>query len=81
MSYSKERTGYFEGLRQGAISIAAYDGPICNECIHRKAGEIKCNAYPDGIPRNILTGKIDHRKKYINDNGIRFEPIPRREDG
>ena len=77
MSYSDERAGYFIARRQGAVSPAAYDGPICNECIHRKSGETKCNAYPDGIPKNILTGKVDHRKKYINDNGIRFEPIPK----
>ena len=81
MSYSNERIGYFKARRQSAVNPESYDGPICNECIHKKLGEIKCNAYPDGIPRNILTGKIDHRKKYINDNGIRFEPIPRREDG
>jgi len=31
-----------------------------------------CNAYPEGIPKAILTNKVDHRKPYRGDHGIQF---------
>ncbi len=33
-----------------------------------------CNAYPDGIPLEILEDKVDHHKPYKGDHGIQFEP-------
>lgn len=33
-----------------------------------------CEAYPDGIPEAILEGRVDHRKPFQGDHGIRFEP-------
>lgn len=33
-----------------------------------------CDAFPDGIPEELLVGDVDHRKPYPGDNGIRFEP-------
>ena len=32
-----------------------------------------CNAYPDRVPKEILTGEVDHHKPYNGDHGIRFE--------
>jgi len=33
-----------------------------------------CKAYPEGIPEEILTNKVDHHKPYKGDNGIQYEP-------
>lgn len=46
----------------------------CTECKHYR-GEIECDAFPDGIPEEIITGKHDHREPYSGDDGIRFEPM------
>ena len=35
---------------------------------------LTCEAYPDGIPFEILSGDFDHTKPYPGDHGIRFEP-------
>ena len=43
----------------------------CLECKHRLAG-LTCAAFPDGIPDSILTGLVDHRKRYKRDRGITF---------
>ena len=32
-----------------------------------------CDAFPDGIPKEISTGRHDHLKPFKGDNGIRFE--------
>jgi hypothetical protein len=47
---------------------------ICHTCLHnRKLG--KCDAFPDGIPANILVGNLLHTVPLPGDNGIQFEPI------
>ena len=33
-----------------------------------------CRAYPSGIPAAILSGRYDHRKPFLGDGGIRYEP-------
>ncbi len=53
--------------------------PICLKCAHlyRARGgksDWTCTAYPTGIPEEILVMKVDHRKPYRGDHGIRFEP-------
>lgn len=45
----------------------------CDICKHYR-GEIKCDAFPHGIPDEIYFLGFDHRKEYPGDNGIRFEP-------
>ena len=57
--------------------IPKAEHPLCSTCKHRTTYEniiVKCNAYPDGIPREILTLKEDHRNLLPGDNGIRYEP-------
>ena len=61
--------------------------PVCNNCKHlyaedkekmnlyRTVKQFRCDAFPKGIPYDVLMWKHDHRKPYKGDNGIRFEPI------
>jgi len=48
--------------------------PICFTCKYLLQ-DMKCKAFPKGIPEKILTGEHDHTKPFKGDNGIRFEPI------
>jgi len=52
--------------------------PMCHYCkrfIKIKPGPIYlCEAFPNGVPQDILDFKHDHRKPYEGDNGITFEP-------
>jgi hypothetical protein len=50
----------------------------CIGCAHYRI-DYECNAFPHGIPDEIILGRIDHTRPYPGDNGIRFEP--RRMDG
>ena len=47
---------------------------ICHKCKHR-VDVMTCDAFPQGIPVEILAGEIDHTKPYEGDNGIQFEPV------
>jgi hypothetical protein len=49
---------------------------ICHECKHYRGGGKGCDAYPDGIPINILLGDFLHYKHFTfeDDHGILFEP-------
>lgn len=50
----------------------------CVNCIHL-FDDLKCLAFPNGIPREILTGMVDHIKEYEGDGGIRFESVLKEE--
>lgn len=51
--------------------------PACFECVHfrgRDESGPTCGAFPDGIPREIYFGGVDHRRPYPGDGGVRWEP-------
>lgn len=51
--------------------------PQCFSCRHLTKGKpMRCPAFPDRIPRDILLNKFDHRKPHEGDHDIQFEPKP-----
>ena len=51
---------------------------ICPGCARWRGGP-HCDAYPEGIPEEILRGGVDHRSPRDGDRGITFSPRPDRE--
>ncbi|GAB4514035.1 MAG: hypothetical protein Kow0047_25760 [Anaerolineae bacterium] len=51
--------------------------PICLYCTHYR-GELRCDAFPTGIPDAIIFSEHDHRKPFPGDQGIVFEPVDER---
>ena len=49
-------------------------GDQCPRCKHYTK-DLKCRAFPKGIPLEILQGLLDHTKKIKGDQGIRFEAV------
>ena len=53
---------------------------MCVDCIHFKFDledndiPLHCDAFPDGIPDEIIWEGADHHKPYPGDHGIQFEP-------
>ena len=49
----------------------------CDACAHYIGvlnGKLVCEAFPDGIPDDILEG-FDHTQPHDGDHGIRYEPV------
>ncbi len=49
--------------------------PSCFKCQHKIKNSKNCEAFPGGIPDEIMRGLNDHRKPYPGDHGIRFKSI------
>lgn len=47
----------------------------CEGCRHYLSA-LKCLAFPDGIPDDILSGDFDHTQPHDGDNDIQYEPRP-----
>jgi hypothetical protein len=51
--------------------------PMCYSCVHFQSpqpdGSLPCEAFPYGIPSDILEGQTDHRQSVEGDDGIVFE--------
>jgi hypothetical protein len=48
--------------------------PLCIYCQHYKS-EFRCKAFPNGIPKEIISRQKYHTKPVDGDNDIQFEPI------
>jgi len=46
--------------------------PQCLRCKYWN-GKGRCEAFPDGIPHEILIDEFDHKEPHPDDNGIQFE--------
>ena len=55
---------------------------LCSSCKRFRRGILveidgerfgTCDAFPNGIPREIELGDFDHHEEYAGDNGIRYE--------
>ena len=47
---------------------------VCARFLNSGGFGFKCEAYPDGIPREIIEGEWDHRFPKPGDRGLRFVP-------
>lgn len=50
--------------------------PMCYSCVHAWATVESCDAFPNGIPIDVLDWETDHRKPIVGDTGIVFEQDP-----
>lgn len=56
------------------VSNAKMITPQCAKCEYRDAeAPNRCLAFPQGIPVDILTNKVSHKKPYKGDHGIQFK--------
>lgn len=46
---------------------------MCMTCSRLREGLV-CEAYPDGIPEEILDNRVDHRVPQPGDRGLHYEP-------
>lgn len=57
--------------------MATYTIPICESCVHLRAGPDGfghvCDAFPDGVPDKVYLDGFDHRQPLAGDNGVRWQ--------
>ncbi|MCK5377389.1 MAG: hypothetical protein KAJ97_09920 [Acidobacteria bacterium] len=47
----------------------------CVWCAHRSADGASCQAFPNGIPYEILFNEHDHTTPFAGDSGTCYEPV------
>ncbi len=47
----------------------------CFRCKYLNDNEVSCKAFPNFIPKEILSGEVAHDKPYKGDNGFQFERL------
>lgn len=52
----------------------------CYSCQHWDKDMSTCEAFPEGIPVEILTGSNFHRETIKGDHGLQYEPLNGLED-
>jgi len=69
-----DRSDHF--VSEGLDGIVINDS-ICYRCEHVHHPErTTCDAFPDGIPGEIISGKVKHTEPYPGDNDIQYELNP-----
>lgn len=48
----------------------------CIACTRKHEAAPTCDAFPDGIPEEILAGSVPHITPYPGDGGLTFSPVP-----
>ena len=49
---------------------------LCSTCARLRPG-LSCEAFSNGIPDEILSGKVNHRFPWPGDDGLRYVLAPR----
>lgn len=55
------------------ITDGENEAPICMNCKRRAIG-FTCEAFPAGIPPEILSNEADHRSRFPGDRGLMYDP-------
>lgn len=73
---ARNRTGSVPWLGMARLRVKAALSAQCDSCANfegpYRAG-YHCQAFPGGIPKDILEGRFDHEMPYPGDHGVRFE--------
>ena len=48
---------------------------FCARHLRWEGDKLRCDAFPDGIPDEIVKGKVAHYKPYPGDHGLQFKPL------
>lgn len=58
----------------GIVGDAIFDiSERCLACRFLRNPPLTCDAFIEGIPQEILSGKFDHKEEFEGDNGITFK--------